>query len=398
MDGQYALTFHITDASTGAPIPIVTITDSNGASTVTTNGTGYLTEPAGTVSVCFVVSSGYTNICRSYIVDSDASYDVQLSAATETVANTNVVYQAQLYRFMFQNLIGTPLGGLSVTITPVNLTMNSTWTNQLLGISSSVDITNGVMSGTTGSDGSLGVPLITPLGYSIHILGTAYSGDYVNYTLIEYPPSSGTDILVSLPTNVTGFAHITPTPAFISYNVYNQTKNSTAETLSVNYYDPTGITNLTIVTVTNQSGYVLNKTTYTGSSASNVINNFTYVQDVTSPDGDIIEYGFSSYVSTAGGWNNVSEVLTFNGPSTFTGNATYDGWAAIIIIVLVSAAFTASTVYIGTISAGLMGLFFYYGVKWFTPMVDGTTFVAMCCFWICIGTIGFIMKRSRSVF
>jgi hypothetical protein len=240
--------------------------------------------------------------------------------------------------------------------------------------------------------------LITPLGYLINITGTAQSGDYVSYSLIEYPPSTGTDIIVSMSTNVTGFIHITPTPAFISYNMYNQSINSTAETLSVNFNDPTSITNYTVVTVTNQSGAVLNTTVYTGSAACSVINNFTYVQGVTSPAGDVLNYGFSAYVSTAGGWNNVSQELDFNAGSSLTGNATYDGWAAIIIIVLVSSAFTASTIYIGTIGVGLMGLFFYSTVKWFTPGVSGSVFIAMCVFWICIGTIGFIMKRSRSPF
>jgi hypothetical protein len=268
----------------------------------------------------------------------------------------------------------------------------------LMGIPSSVNIQDGVISGTTGSDGSLGTPLITPIGYFINVTGTAQSGDYVDYSLVEYPPSQGTDIIISMPTNVTGFIHITPTPSFIVYNVYNQSINSTAESLSVNFNDPTGITNLTIVTVTNQSGYVLNQTIYTGTAACGVTNNFTYTQGTTSPAGDILNYGFSAYVSTAGGWNNVSESLSFSSGSSLTGNATYDGWAAIILIVLISSAFTASTIYIGTIGVGLMGLFFYSTVKWFTPGVQGGVFIAMCVFWICIGTVGFIMKRSRSPF
>jgi hypothetical protein len=100
-------------------------------------------------------------------------------------------------------------------------------------------------------------------------------------------------------------------------------------------------------------------------------------------------------VSTAGGWNNITEVYDSNTGKSLTGNAVYDQWAAIIIIVLVSSAFTASTVYIGTIGVGLMGLFFYYTVKWFTPGVQGTVFISMCVFWMCIGIIGFIAKKGR---
>ena len=148
----------------------------------------------------------------------------------------------------------------------------------------------------------------------------------------------------------------------------------------------------------NQSGSILNKTTYTGTAANNVVNNFTYISGTTSPPGDILEYGFSSYVSTAGGWNNITETIDFNNGSSLTGNAEYDGWVAIIIIVLVSSAFTASTVYIGTIGVGLMGLFFYATVKWFTPGVAGTVFIAACIFWIIIGVIGYLAKKSRSAF
>jgi hypothetical protein len=393
---QLLQTFHITDSNTGLPIPVVSLTDTAMTSFTTTNGTGYLTEPFGSTSVTFV-ATGYSPRAISYFFDSPASWSVQLTPASSSSQNVNVIYSAQLYRLIFQNLVGTPLGGLPITITPINFTMNSTWVNTLMGISSQVDIQHGVISGTTGSDGSLGAPLITPLNYLIAVKGTALSGDYVNYSFIEYPPSTGTDIIISMPTNVTGFIQITPTPAFITYNVYNQTINTTAETLSVNFNDPTSVTNLTIVTVTNQSGYVLNTTTYNGTAtACHVVNNFTYVRGVTSPPGDILSYGFSCYVPTAGGWNNITQSLSFNSGSSLTGNATYDGWAAIIIIVLVSSAFTASTVYIGTIGVGLMGLFFYYVVKWFTPAVPGTVFVTMCCFWICIGVIGFIMKRSRS--
>ena len=101
---------------------------------------------------------------------------------------------------------------------------------------------------------------------------------------------------------------------------------------------------------------------------------------------------------SAGGWNNITETYDSNVGKSLTGSHVYDQWAAIIIIVLASSAFTASTVYVGTIGVGLMGLFFYYTVKWFTPGVQGTVFVTMCAFWICIGIIGFITKKGRGGF
>lgn len=392
---RFSLTVNIIDSSTHMPIPVVVVIDSVGNNQTTTTGVFTASYPYSSV-VLYLTSSGYDSKSVSYVVGFNRVETVTMTKSA--VAPTqNTIYQAQLYRFMLQNLIGTPLGGLSLTITPLNLTMDSTWTTTLLGVSPNVDIMNGVIFGTTGSDGSFGAPMITPLGYRINITGTAHSGDIVDYSIILYPPSQGTDIVLSLPTSVTGFIRITPTPAFITYNLYNQSINSTAQILSVNFHDPTGSTNITIVTVRNQTGSILNMTTYLGSSASNIIDNFTYVEGLTSPSGDLLKYGVSAYVPTAGGWNNITETFDTNRGSSITGSAIYDQWAAIIIIVLVASAFTASTVYIGTMSVGLMGLFFCYVVKWLVPK-DPTIFTAVCLFWICIGVIGFIMKKSRGGF
>ena len=397
MTAQYTLAIHVLDASDGSIIPDATMVDSGtGATYATTNGTIYATYPfqavAGVISATDYDAKGF-----SVFVDNDTSTTVQLTEATKTSQNANVVYQAQLYRFLFSNLIGTPLGGLQVKITPLNLTMQSNWTTLLMGMSPEINITNGVISGITGRDGSFGTPLINPLYYQVTITGTAQSGDIVNQIFTEYPPPVGGDILIQIPTSVTGFRTIIPQQANITYNIYNVTVNSSTSILSVNFNDPTGATNLTVVTITNQSGYVLNKTSYSGAAADNVVNNFTYTQGVTSPAGDILSYGFSAYIPGSGGWNNISQPIDFNTGTSLTGNATYDGWLSIIIIVLVASAFTYSSVYIGTIGVGLMGLFFYYTVKWFTPAVSGTVFVAACVFWICIGVIGFIAKRSRKV-
>jgi hypothetical protein len=42
--------------------------------------------------------------------------------------------------------------------------------------------------------------------------------------------------------------------------------------------------------------------------------------------------------------------------------------------------------------------FFYHITQWFTPAIGGIAFDAMCIFWIVIGVIGFITKKSRTVF
>ena len=341
--------------------PVLTITNANGTST--------FTGPPITVSV------------------------------NQSIANTNVVFSAQMYRFIFQNLQGGRLSNISIVISPMNYTMPAAWINQLYGISSLVNLTSGEIFGTTGSDGSFGAPMITTLEYQVNISGLAGDGETVPLlTLTEYPPSVGGDIIISVPTVQHPAISITPTPAFISYNIYNQSVNGTANNLSVNYYDPTGGTNLTIVTVVNQSGYILSQTTYTGTSADNIADNYTYIQ---TSQNDVLSFGFSAYNSNAGGWNNVSQPLSFNTGTSMLGSViptAYDGWIAVILMVFIPAAFTASSVYFGVIGVGFMGEFFYHVTQWFTPAIGGTAFDAMCIFWIVIGIIGVLTKRSRQVY
>ena len=397
----------------GTPGVLVSFTDTSyrGGNT-TANYTWSFGDTAGTNPISYVNGStthvyAYAGTFVPTLTVANGTLSNTYMGPTITVStlqniqNTNVVFSAQQYRFIFQNLVGTPLGGLAVSMTPVNFTMPANWSSQLFGINSQVNLQTGGISGITGSDGSFGAPMFTSLDYRVNVSGIAASGDSVSISFIEYPPSSGMDIVVSLPTSKTPSISLVPTISNISYNVYNQSISNTTQILSVNYYDPTGLTNYTQVTVVNQSGHILNQTNYTGSAADNIVNNYTYTLGVSSPPGDILSFGFSAYNPNAGGWNNISQPLAFNTGTSLMGGSiptAYDGWLAIILIVFISAAFTASSIYIGVIGCGLMGEFFYHITQWFTPAIGGIAFDAMCIFWIVIGVIGFITKKSRTVF
>jgi PKD repeat protein len=87
---HFTVTLNIKD-STNAPIPVVTVTDSNGQSYTTTNGTAYFTEDAGTV-VFYFAATGYTSKAMSYIVDEDATHTVQLATSSNIPLQQNTWY------------------------------------------------------------------------------------------------------------------------------------------------------------------------------------------------------------------------------------------------------------------------------------------------------------------
>lgn len=92
MEARYTETFHITDSSTGLPIATVTLTDTAGATNTTIAGTGTLTEGFGPSTVTFV-AAGYDSRAISYFFDSDATWDVQLTASSPaTIKQQSIWY------------------------------------------------------------------------------------------------------------------------------------------------------------------------------------------------------------------------------------------------------------------------------------------------------------------
>jgi hypothetical protein len=68
------------DSSTGAVIPAVTVVDSNGYSTTTTTGTFTYTYPYSLVAFYFS-ATGYTSSSSSYVIDSERTETIYLTAA-----------------------------------------------------------------------------------------------------------------------------------------------------------------------------------------------------------------------------------------------------------------------------------------------------------------------------
>jgi hypothetical protein len=82
LTGQYLITFLVKSSTTNLPIANVTVVDSvSGQSYPSTNGTAFLTLPAGLYYINFI-ADGYTSKQVTYVVDQDKVHTVTMVPAT----------------------------------------------------------------------------------------------------------------------------------------------------------------------------------------------------------------------------------------------------------------------------------------------------------------------------
>lgn len=239
MEAQYLQTFHITDSSTGLPIPIVQIQDTSMQAFTTTNGTGYLTEPFGANVVTFV-ATGYTSRAVSYVFDSDASHDVQLAASS--TSQQNVWYTPWQIRIRIVDFYGAPLPGTNVTASYIAQTLPSTDTSWLItafGISSQVasDMVNSAkaMEGVTDDNGGLSFTMFKSLEYHL-VIANSTSG--VASTKNLYPSDQEYVIYV----RTAGQTAVNNTLATRNATLPWYSLNSTYISLNMTYQDPSSCT------------------------------------------------------------------------------------------------------------------------------------------------------------
>jgi PKD repeat protein len=211
MTGQYLQTFQITDSTTNVPIPVVGIADTGGNSYSTTNGTGYLTEPAGLIYVTFI-ADGYQTKQVTYVVDQDETHEVKLVPSAPSSGGTSNWYSPHQVRFAVVDSMGAKVVGAGINASVIVSTFpqdgTADWLTEMYGINADVanDMLNGtlIMHGTTQSDGatvftmhsSIGYSLavtnpsngvvqtvnVTPIDtiYTIHLLGSAANNTYMD--------------------------------------------------------------------------------------------------------------------------------------------------------------------------------------------------------------------------
>jgi hypothetical protein len=182
--GQYILTIHVTDKATGIPILVATVMDSNGQSYSCTNGTAYLTEPAGSV-VVYTMSDGYDPQVSSYIIDSDETRAVQMEE--QTVSNSSQVQYSSTHnvKILVKDAWKGPLEGVNVTATYVEASGPFDWLFAWIGVisGSGANVQNTTLFGHTGSDGAINFLMVESVQYNI----TAYQEGVINQKILIYP-------------------------------------------------------------------------------------------------------------------------------------------------------------------------------------------------------------------
>jgi len=237
MDPVFTLTIHITDSSDGSPIPVSTVTTSDGQSFITTNGTAIFSVPYSVVAV-YVTSTGYYGASTSYVMDSDRDETIQLTESRDEYFQP-VTSLPKEVQFHVQTLFGAPIPNANVSVYGyVTTTGNWDWVVTLLGMElDKAPINQSTMFGDTDINGDITFLMIPSTKYSVTTTASGYSFTPMNiavndrtYTIVSDFNSTGwwgSDTNEQLDVNIT-----------VSKTVVNKTYG----TINVTYNDPNLVT------------------------------------------------------------------------------------------------------------------------------------------------------------
>jgi PKD repeat protein len=243
LDPQFTLTIHFTDSSTGAAIPVVIVSTSDGQSYTTTNGTAYFTEPYSVV-VVYASSDGYYGISTSYVMDEDRDVTIQLTTLQETSVQQQVY--PHYVTFHVKEGFGSAVPDVDVSVLGVSTsTGNWDWVAQLLGLPlDEVPVNGTYMNQTTDSLGRATFYMIPTGKYNITFTKTGYTitpmvlvpqdTDYVIFatSTSELYYREGVDELAAVNISITTRA-FNESYAFINLTYYDSTGGTTGGTIRV---------------------------------------------------------------------------------------------------------------------------------------------------------------------
>ena len=132
-------------------------------------------------------ASGYTASAQIPVLLVNETFtrqDIALTSASTPSTGFGSVYPAHNVRFHCIDDYGAPLPGVTISAAYVETTSPLSWLTDLLGISSSVEIENTTLQGTTGTDGSIVFSMVETVQYALSAHDPA-SNLSVNFTI--YP-------------------------------------------------------------------------------------------------------------------------------------------------------------------------------------------------------------------
>jgi len=227
MNASYTYTANFIDARTGAPISQVSIADNKGYSTSTSTGSFSNVYTYGLITFTFS-SSNYIVNTRSVLIDQNLIENVSLTPAGSVAAQTMYVTPKKV-RFMCRDYRGVPIEGMTVSAVGIQSTLGAVdWVMSLFGINLDVTpITTTLMSGTTGSDGSIVFIMMETEKYRLQY---SKASQGINETRYYYPKQEEYDEIF--------WTEEPPVSStVITFVLYNTSANSTYMNLGVDYTD-----------------------------------------------------------------------------------------------------------------------------------------------------------------
>jgi PKD repeat protein len=309
----------------------------------------------------------YSNVSGTIYLYADENFDG---------ANTN--YVPHPVRFTYVDAYGNPITGATVTATALESTNPWSWLEEVFGFSSTVDIQGTVLSGTTGSDGTLSFMMIETIEYRVNCI-KASAG--INHSVDIYPKNTEYFIRIgSLPS---------VGPNYPSYSL-NATTVGTNVILFGNYTDTSGETSAVRFIVVNSTGSEVYNTsvTLTGGvgSAYYAVNN---------TKGDQLTFGLVAEHDTHGTIQKWIDI-TLKGSGRLINFG--EGWTdfmymvmAIAGIFLVGGCFGEMDVRLGAIFIPMMGAIFWW-IGWLPETYGAVITIAGF-----LGAIYYIRSKAKEL-
>jgi PKD repeat protein len=256
LTGQYLVTFLVKSSTTNLPIANVTAVDSvSGQSYPSTNGTAFLTLPAGLYYINFI-ADGYQSKQVTYVVDQDKTHTVTMVPGTTPTGGTQSIwYTPWQVRIRIVDFYGAPLPNTNVTANYVASTLPSTdptWLVGAFGVSEAVaaDMLNSsmAMSGDTDDNGGLAFTMFKSIQYRLAITNTT-SGVASTKTL--YPSDQEYVIYVRTAGQV---AANNTLEGVVDSSLPFYKLNATHYNLSMIYHDTSGYTTNVVFNVRDWTG------------------------------------------------------------------------------------------------------------------------------------------------
>ena len=198
MAPQYTLTINFVDSSTNLAIPVVKVVNAaDGTSVNTTTGT-YTGTFGYTTAVLYCYSDGYQAQSVSYIMTGDLTETVQLIKSSTQTQAQSVWWTPHTVQLTIMDIYGKRLYNVNVTAMYNQSTMPENWISDMYGVQSTVSsqMVNKtlLMSGVTGSDGTITFTMLGSIGYDFYLTSSTYELD--NYYVFAYPSDSMLNLYV----------------------------------------------------------------------------------------------------------------------------------------------------------------------------------------------------------